>query len=109
VGRYAKSALETAGLWELLKPKLIYTQNVRQALDYIVRSEVDVGFVYSTDIAAMSDKVSTLIEIRTNIPITYPIAIVSGAHAEALAQEFIDYISTESGQQILRKYGFSKP
>src|SRR4030095_6017001 len=30
VGRYAKGALEKAGLWQELTPKFIFTQNVRQ-------------------------------------------------------------------------------
>ena len=34
-GRYAQEVLTKAGLWEALKPKLIYAENVRQALDYV--------------------------------------------------------------------------
>ncbi len=109
IGRYAKSALEVVKLWESLQPKYIYTQNVRQALDYIARGEVDVGFVYATDVATMPDKVSTAMEIPTRSPITYPIAMVGGSSAMASAKEFVAYVTSDAGQKILSKYGFSKP
>ncbi|HEY9247382.1 MAG TPA: molybdate ABC transporter substrate-binding protein, partial [Candidatus Methanoperedens sp.] len=48
-GRYAQEFLENAGLYETLKPKLIFAENVRQALDYVERKEVDAGFVYFSD------------------------------------------------------------
>ena len=45
VGRYTKGVLEKAGLWAAIEPKMIGAQNVRQALDYVARGEVDAGFV----------------------------------------------------------------
>ncbi|MGK7384433.1 molybdate ABC transporter substrate-binding protein, partial [Salmonella enterica] len=48
VGRYTKAALEKAGLFTTLQPKIITTQNVRHSLDYVARGEVDAGFVYRT-------------------------------------------------------------
>lgn len=54
-GRYTRLALEAAGVWETLQPRIILTQNVRQALDYVARGEVDAGFVYGSDVARRPD------------------------------------------------------
>ena len=51
-GQYAEESLRALGLWERLQPKLVFSENVRQALDYVARGEVDAGFVYTTDAAA---------------------------------------------------------
>lgn len=48
-GRYTNAALETAGVTESVKDKLIYSQNVRQVLEYVASNHVDIGFVYGTD------------------------------------------------------------
>ena len=42
-GRYTKEALEKAGWWDKLSPKLILAESVRQVLDYVSRGEVDAG------------------------------------------------------------------
>src|SRR5690606_31394400 len=54
-GRYTRLALEAAGVWGTLQPRMILTQNVRQALDYVARGEVDAGFVYGSDVARRLD------------------------------------------------------
>jgi ABC-type molybdate transport system substrate-binding protein len=41
--------ISALGLWDGLRPKLVFAENVRQALDYVARGEVDAGFVYTTD------------------------------------------------------------
>src|SRR5690606_18804594 len=51
VGRYTKSVLEAAQLWGAIEPKMVGATNVRQALDFVQRAEVDAGFVYATDAA----------------------------------------------------------
>ena len=107
VGRYARSALEKAGRWSAIGAKAIYTQNVRQALDYVARAEVDVAFVYATDAAIRKDRVRVAFTVPTEVPITYPIAVVSGKSAEA--RRFLDYVLSPPGQAILARYGFLPP
>src|SRR3546814_2638956 len=53
VGRYTKAALEYTGNWDTVKKNEVLGQNVRQVLDYVVRGEVDAGFVLATDAAIM--------------------------------------------------------
>jgi len=106
-GRYAKMSLEKSGLWDKTKEQHIYTQNVRQTLDYVARDEVDVGFVYSSDANHMNDKVKVLFEVPLDIPVTYPIARITTSKHTDTAQKFIDYVLSAEGQAILKKYGFS--
>jgi molybdate transport system substrate-binding protein len=56
-GRYARAALEKAGLWAALEPKFVFAANVRQSLDYIARGEAEAGLVYQTDVASQAGKV----------------------------------------------------
>jgi len=109
VGRYAKGALEKAGLWSQLTPKFIFTQNVRQSLDYVYRGEVEAGFVYATDAALSPVKVRTAFQVPLDSPILYPIAAVVGFGNEDRALEFIAFVRSDAGQVILAKYGFLKP
>jgi molybdate transport system substrate-binding protein len=109
VGGYSRRVLQAAGLWDVLKPKFINTQHVRQSLDYVARGEVDVGFVYATDARVMADRVKVLLVVPTEIPITYPIAIISDSRHAVAARRFIKFVKTPRAQAILERHGFSEP
>lgn len=106
-GRYTQEALEATNQWQVLQDKFIYTQNVRQALDYVARDEVDVGFVYGSDAAIMQDKVKVLLTAQLKTPVSYPIAQIKDSNHSQLASDFIEYVLSNEGQQILAKYGFA--
>lgn len=106
VGRYTKGALEAAGQWEALLPKVIQTQNVRQSLDYVARGEVDAGFVYGSDAALMQDKVKISYTVPVQTPVSYPIAAIKHGGHEAAAKRFIAAVVSPEGQAILTRYGF---
>ncbi|MCC7455740.1 MAG: molybdate ABC transporter substrate-binding protein [Nitrospira sp.] len=109
VGRYTKSVLEAAGLWAAIEPKMIGANNVRQALDYVARAEVDAGFVYATDAALMPDKVKVALTAPTTRPILYPVAPLAAAPNAAMAQRFVEFLATPAAQAVLARYGFGKP
>ncbi len=108
-GRYAKHALETAGVWSELQTKIVPAQNVRQALDYIARGEVDIGFVYFTDTLILNDQVRVAFDVPLDIPITYPLAAVANSKHAAEAEAFIAFAMLPAPQAILTRYGFRKP
>jgi molybdate transport system substrate-binding protein len=105
-GRYAQEALEKAGLWEKLSPKFILAESVRQVLDYVSRGEVDAGLVYATDAAIARGKVKVIQTVTGHAPILYPIAVTSSSANNALARDFLDFISSPAAQEIFKKYGF---
>ena len=108
-GRYAQAALEAAGLWTAIAPKIIGAHHVRQALDYVARAEVDAGFVYATDAALMPGKVKLAFTVPTAQPILYPAApVVAGPHA-ADGVKFVDFLLTPTAQAVLAKHGFGRP
>lgn len=109
VGRYTQQALEAARLWPAVQAKAISTQNVRQALDYVARGEVEAGFVYASDAAIMKDKVKVVLQVALETPILYPMARIGASTHAAEAQRFMDYVQSPAAQAVLAQYGFSKP
>ena len=109
VGRYAKRALDAAQLWEPVSAKAVLAQNVRQALDYVSRGEVEAGLVFSTDAAIAADKVKVASPVPLNVPLTYPIAVTSGTKQPQQAADFVAYVLSPAGQAVLARYGFLKP
>jgi molybdate transport system substrate-binding protein len=109
VGRYAQEALQAAGLWEAVQPKMVGAQHVRQALDYVARAEVDAGFVYATDAALMPDRVRVAFQVPTQRPVVYPAAVLAAAPNPALAARFLDFLFTPAAQAAFARHGFGRP
>ncbi|MBL8470406.1 MAG: molybdate ABC transporter substrate-binding protein [Rhodocyclaceae bacterium] len=106
-GRYARAALERAGLWERLAPKLIFAQNVRQALDYVARGEVDAGFVYASDAASAGARVKLALEVPPGSAIVYPAAPVRAGARPREAQRFVEFLRSAPSREVLLRHGFS--
>lgn len=107
-GAYAKFALEKQNLFNKLQGKMIYTQNVRQALDYVARGEVDVGFVYRTDAQRKSTALHTPF-IVPSTAVIYPVAVTQQSKQPLVAQRFVDYLRSPQAQRILQSHGFARP
>lgn len=109
VGRYTMGAVEKAGLAAPLQPRWIYGESVRQVLNYVARGEVDAGFVYRTDALIERDKTRIALTVPTAAPVTYPIAQIAASKNATLAKDFIAFVRSAPGQDVLQRFGFSRP
>lgn len=108
-GRYAQAALEAAGLWAALQPRLVQAHSVRQALDYVAREEAQAGFVYATDAAAMKHRVQVAFAVPTLAPVRCPAAVAAASTQPELAQRFLALLASEAGRAVLARHGFTIP
>lgn len=83
--------------------------DVTDVLSKVTTGQADVGVVYQTDALHAGDKVTTVRfpEAADAVNI-YPIAVLKEAAQPALARKFVDMVTGETGQQILRAAGFGK-
>lgn len=106
-GQYAEESLRSLELWEPLQPKLVLAENVRQALDYVARGEVDAGFVYATDVASGSGVREAFRPPDDSYrSIVYPGAVVAASKHKALGRSFLDMLSGPPGRAVLGRFGF---
>jgi molybdate transport system substrate-binding protein len=106
-GQYAEQVLRNLNLWDDLKPKLVYGNNVRQVLAVVESGNADAGFVYITD-AKVSDNVNVVATANesSHAPIGYPMAVLKRSKNARSAKSFVQYLSSREAKTVLRKYGF---
>ena len=106
VGKYARSALTSLGVWNDVADKLVRGDSVRTALAFVDRGEAPLGIVYATD-ALVDKKVRVVGEFpaSTHPAIVYPIAltVTAGQRADA----FVAFLRGPAGQAAFKKYGFT--
>lgn len=82
-------------------------ENVRAIVTKVALGEADAGVVYATDVPADDPRVDAVtIPDESNVSVTYPIAAVSD---DPRAQAFVDFVVSDRGRMILRRFGFSTP
>jgi len=107
-GLAAKQALESLGLWEPISSKLVYAENVRQALQFIQSGDAEAGII-SLSVANVPEITWTLIDDSLHKPLDQALAILTSSRQPALAEDFIAFINGEYGRPIMRQYGFLLP
>jgi len=107
-GVAAEEVLASLGILDQVKPKVVYAQNVSQALSYITSGEVDAGIIFTTEAMAGGDKVKVVAtaDQAWYTPVAYPIVLVNASKVKDLGQDFIDFVTGPEGQAILATYGF---
>lgn len=107
VGQYTEEILTKLGILDQVKAKAVYGSDVRQVLSWTETGDVDCGIVYATD-AAVSDKVKVAAKAPagSHKPVIYPAAILKDTKHMEEAKAFLDFVSSEKGMTILKKYGF---
>jgi molybdate transport system substrate-binding protein len=102
-GLAAQQALEHAGLWAVVKERVVYGENVRQALQLFDSGNADA--VLTAD-SLVHDRKPDLIPADWHQPILQKAGIVSATgHADA-AQTFLKFLTGPDGQAVLAKFGF---
>lgn len=107
-GVAAMQALQRAGVWERIQSKLVYGENVRQALQFVQTGNAPVGIV-ARSIADVPEVTWTLIDARLHEPIDQAMAVVRSTPREEAARAFIAFVNRPEGRAIMRKYGFRLP
>jgi molybdate transport system substrate-binding protein len=107
-GMAAREALQRAGIWESVKPKLVYGENIRQTLQYAETGNVEVAIV-ALSLSMQSDGHWVLIPDELHKPLDQALAVIKGTKNEKAAREFAGFVTGAQGQAIMRKYGFILP
>jgi molybdate transport system substrate-binding protein len=114
-GVAAREALQSAGLWDALQPKLVMGENVRQTLQYAETGNVDVALVALSLVAAAAPGARPpegrwfLVPEGLHRPLDQALAVIRGSAHEREARAFAAFVNGAQGRQILKEHGFTRP
>jgi len=105
-GRAAMQAFKSAGMARIVMPKLVYGENVDQALLFVHSGNADVGLVAASSTYRAGGKIS-LVPPESYDPIVQQAVLLR--HAPETARKFIAFFSSSVARKVLRKYGYGVP
>lgn len=106
-GRAAKEALQRAGLWKRLEPRIVYAENVRQALQLAQTGNVEVALVAYSNVIDRTEGVKLLIDESLYEPIEQSMVRCSRGGQPEAAKRFLEFLKTSESRAWMRRSGFA--
>jgi molybdate transport system substrate-binding protein len=109
-GLAARQALESAGLWEPVEPKLVYGENVSDTHRLASSGNVDAAIsALSLALAPGDDGRWTLVPVHLHEPLEQALVVSAPDARAATARAFVDVVGSPAGREVMRSYGFLLP
>lgn len=107
-GRRAEEALRRLGLWDTVKPKLVYAENVRQALQFVQSGAAEAG-ILALAIASVPEVEWVPIDPGLHAPLNQAVAVVKRSPRPDLGVALVQFVNGPEGREIMKRYGFRLP
>lgn len=111
-GRAAKSALEKAGVWESVKDRIVMGENIAQAAQFAESGNAQAGIIALA--LARSPRLQAAGKYWVVPQALYPrleqaAVVLSGAKQPRAAEEFLEFLKSPAGIEIMKRFGFVPP
>jgi molybdate transport system substrate-binding protein len=108
-GRAAVAALQKAGIYEQVRTKLVYGENISQAAQFVQSGNAQAGIIaLSLAISpGMKEGKTWEIPAETYPPIEQGAVVLKSAKNKNAARAFLEFVSSPAGRKILEKHGFA--
>lgn len=102
-GQAALEALQAMGLYEKVKHKLVYGENISQTLQFVESGAAELGFVAR---AHVNEQVFFAIDTRLHQPVTQKMLILKQTKQPELAQRFVEFLQTPAITEMIKQDGY---
>lgn len=110
-GRAAVAAMQKAGIYEQIKAKLVYGENISQAGQFVQSGNAQAGIVAVSLAVSPGMSAGKRWDIPADLhpPIEQAAIAIKNARNKDEARAFLQFVKSEAGRAIFAKYGFALP
>jgi molybdate transport system substrate-binding protein len=109
-GRAAIVALRDAAIYDQIKEKLVFGENVSQAAQFVESGSADAGIIPRSLALSPAMKSGKRYELVKGFsPILQGLVLIKASSNKAAAKNFLEFLQTTAAQEIFTKYGLAVP
>lgn len=111
-GLAAKQSLESLGLWERLKSKLVQGENISQTYQFVFTGNADIGFVSYSQLGNGNNGEMTnywLVPSDYHDAITQDSVLLERGAENKASLGFINYLKSDSARKLIESFGYRRP
>jgi molybdate transport system substrate-binding protein len=108
-GRAAKQALQHAGVWDAVKDRVVFGENIQQTMTFARTGDADVAFVALS--LALADTAGSRVDVDPSLhaPIDQALVVCKHGKARDAGKSFADFVGSPEGRAIMNRFGFLLP
>ncbi|MDB4966619.1 MAG: Molybdenum transporter, periplasmic molybdenum-binding protein ModA [Myxococcales bacterium] len=108
-GKAAQQAMQKAGIWAAVQPRLVFGENVQQTLQFAQSGNAEVAVV-ALSLAVVSDGSYLVVDDALHSPIDQAL-VTCGKDPERQkrARAFTAFVNSADGRVIMKRFGFLLP
>jgi molybdate transport system substrate-binding protein len=110
-GRAAVAALQNAGLYDRLKPKLVLGENISQAAQFVQSGSAQAGLIAFSLALSPAMKTGKLWNIPPDRypPIEQAVVVLKSSPSKQAALSFLAFLKTPQARATFERYGYTAP
>jgi molybdate transport system substrate-binding protein len=111
-GRAAVAAMEHFKVYNHVREKLVFGENISQAAQFIESGACEIGIIaLSLALAPVMKSAGTYWEVPASAhpPLEQGAVILQSSSHQGAARQFLEFVKGTQGQEIMRRYGFTVP
>lgn len=108
-GEAARQALVGLGLWEQVRPRLVFGENIAQTLQFAANGGAQLGFVAAAQLGvAALPAAACLWEVPAGAhePIRQQAVLLKSAADNEAAKAFLSYLRSDAGRALILRHGY---
>lgn len=110
-GLRAQEAMEAAGVWEAVQPRLVFGENIAHAAQMVESGAADVGIIALSlaRFPALAEYPHLLIDDTKHNPLTQGYVVTRRGADKAAVMNFARFMETDEAHALMERYGFVMP
>ena len=109
-GKRAQQALQNAGIWEAVQPRLVYGENIAQTAEFARSGSAQVGII-ALSLAMDAGSKGNYVAVPQSAyqPLLQSFVLTKHGADNDVARDFERYVQIPAARAILAHYGFNAP
>ena len=105
-GEAAEKVLRKEGLWEAVKPRFVYAQDVGQAFQYVYSRAAAAGFCALADAVSHAGREGCCFEVAEAPPVEHAACVLKRTKNREAIGLFVEFLLSPEAERIKGEYGY---
>jgi molybdate transport system substrate-binding protein len=111
-GIAARQFLVSAGLWERVEPRLVYGENVAQAMQFVATRNAQLGLIAASQAADPNSPPSSCawaVPAGMHEPIEQQLVVLRRTEMNPAISAFVEFLAGDAAKNIIQEFGYRIP